>query len=214
MADPAARPASSRPPVLTLAPGSSSYPSRLLHAAAPPPLQAIGLPGILQGTVLGLVCSVRLPGRIMLEAYEWARQMKHSRVVVAGGFHSPMERVCFQQMLRGQTRLVYCPARGIARLRVPAAWRPPIVAGRLLILSAVEDPLRRATRALAARRNRFVVALADALLIPYAGRGTATEFLALAATRLGTPLYTFPGPENENLLQMGARAWGMDPTEF
>ncbi len=196
-------------------PGSPLYPLRLLHAGdAPPPLHAIGLPEMLGGTVLGLVCSIRLPGRIMLETYEWARMMKQSRVVVAGGFHSPMEKECFHQMLQGQTRLVYCLPRDIARLRIPAEWRQEIASGRLLVLSAVEQPVRRATRYLAARRNRFVVALSRALLIPFAGRGTATERLALEATRLGTPLYTFPGPENENLLRIGAKAWGAHPTEF
>ncbi len=199
-----------RPPVSTLEPGSPLYPENLLHwtTGAPGSLWAVGPAEMLRNPVVGLVCSKRLPGRLMVEAYEWARQMKLSGAAVAGGFHSPMERECLRLMLHGRTRLVVCPARGIARLRIPAEWRSLIASGRLLILSAFAGSVRRATRGLAEQRNRFVTALAHALLIPHAGRGSATERLALEAARRGTPLYTFPGPENDNLLQIGARAWG------
>ena len=63
---------------------------------------------------------------------------------------------------------------------------------------------KRVTAELAAERNRFVAAIADEVLIPFAAPGSKTEALALDLLASGKPVYTFsdrPGP----LLNAGAR---------
>ena len=123
-------------------------------------LWAIGDLGILPRPLLGLFCSKRCPGEIILLAYDIARALRDARVPVIGGFHSPMEKECLELLLRGTQPLVVCPARGIEDMRVPAAWRKPIDEGRLLIVSPFDPHRKRVDAPLAERRNRFVAALA------------------------------------------------------
>ena len=63
---------------------------------------------------------------------------------------------------------------------------------------------KRVTAELAAERNRFVAAISDEVLVPFAAPGSKTEALALGLLASGKPVYTFsgrPGP----LLDAGAR---------
>jgi hypothetical protein len=38
-----------------------------------------------------------------------------------------MEKECLELLLRGMQSVVICPARGIERMRLPSAWRTPLV---------------------------------------------------------------------------------------
>jgi len=136
--------------------------------------------------------------------------MKFSSSVIVGGFHSPMERECLNVLLAGRTCLVICPPRGIGRIRVPAAWRPLIDAGRIALVSAIEPELRRSTEALAARRNALVASLVESVLVVHASAGGATEKLAKDIVRHGKKLITFGGPENDRLIRIGAVAWSWE----
>lgn len=188
---------------------SADYPQRLLspQALVSQDLCVLGNVRLLHESALGILSSRRLPGRLIREAHDWAETMKLSGRVIAGGFHSPMERECLNILLRGRTRLVICPARGIARMRVPVNWKPWICTGRLAIVSSIEPGLRRSTEVLAARRNALVASLVDTLLIVHASVGSATERLAADLVRHGKRIVTFGGPENDRLLRLGAEIW-------
>jgi len=54
-------------------------------------------------------------------------------------------------------------------------------------------------------RNRFVAALANAVLIAHARPGSKTEALAREVIGWGKPVYTLDHPANRNLLELGAR---------
>jgi predicted Rossmann fold nucleotide-binding protein DprA/Smf involved in DNA uptake len=72
-----------------------------------------------------------------------------------------------------------------------------MAAGRLLLLSPFNQKDKRVTTQLAAERNRFVAAISDEVLIPYAAPGSKTEALALDLLKSGKHVYTFrnrPGP--------------------
>jgi len=124
---------------------------------------ALGNPEILNAKLLALFCSVKCPGKLILETYDLAQQLKQEGVAVIGGFHSPMERECLEILLRGTAPLVVCPARSVAKMRVRPELREPLANGRLLFLSPFNDKKRRATKETATTRNRFVAALADAV---------------------------------------------------
>lgn len=69
--------------------------------------------------------------------------------------------------------------------------------------ATVPNTAKRVTAELAAERNRFVAAISDELLIPFAAPGSKTEALALDLLASAKPVYTFsdrPGP----LLNAGA----------
>lgn len=195
-------------PLLILQATSPGLPDRLrsyFQAAPDAELHAIGDVGILSGPVLGLCCSVRCPGSVIVQTYDLARALRDAGITVAGGFHSPIEKDCLDILLRGKQPVVICPARGIDRMRMPAPWRSALDSGRLLILSPFSEGRPRTTAALAQERNEFVAAIADAVLVPYASPGGRTEALCRSILSSGKQLWVLDTPENAGLVANGAR---------
>lgn len=177
----------------------------LLGPDAPSAVISIGNREILSRTKLALMCSIRCPGRIILRAYDLAQSLRQTDLAIVGGFHSPMEKECLNVLLRGPQAVVICLARGLEGMRIPLEWVDPLNAGRLLVLSAFEAKEDRVTADTAARRNRFVAALSDALFVAHAEPGGKTEALCRQASSWGKPIYTFDDPANANLLALGAK---------
>ncbi|MHB1559589.1 MAG: hypothetical protein ACYC61_19245, partial [Isosphaeraceae bacterium] len=142
-----------------------------------PSVSHIGDLDLLRGRVLGLFCSMRCPGEVIIKAYDLARALREARVAVVGGFHSPMEQECFEILGRGSQPVVICPARGMGSMRVPVAWRARLDEKRLLIISPFPDRVRRMAAGLALRRNAFAAALADELVVLHASAGGKIEQL-------------------------------------
>ena len=86
----------------------------------PSPLAAIGSLQILRHQRLGLICSIRCPGSIVIKTFDAIRQLRDAGIVLAGGFHSPMENECLDFLLRGEQPVIVCPAKGLGRPRCPA----------------------------------------------------------------------------------------------
>ena len=116
-----------------------------------------------------------------------------------------MEKECLDILLRGTQPVVVCPARSLAGMRVPVAWRASLAKGRLLILSPFGGNERRATVDLAERRNELVAALADRIFVAYAEPGGKTEALVKKAREWGKPVLTFDSVENRSLIALGAK---------
>lgn len=154
---------------------------------------------------LGVLCSVRCPANVILALYDLARDVRESGLTFVGGFQSPLERDFLDILLRGSPRVIVCPARGTARMRVPAAWKPHIEAGRLHIESPFPEGEERPRRGLAERRNRYVAERSDAVLVGYATPGGAVDRLVRALlTEGGKPVYVIDDPANAELLRLGA----------
>ena len=183
-----------------------AFPAALQTATLIPPvsrLWAIGNLGILQTPLLGLFCSTRCPGNVILRTYDLALALREAEVPMISGFHTPMEKECLEVFLRGAQPIVLCPARDIQRLRLPAAWRQPLADGRLLIVSAMAAGQRRPTAALAEHRNRFVATLAQSICVAHAAPGSRTERLCAELVAQGKRIYTLGLAENAPLVQCG-----------
>ena len=98
---------------------------------------------VIRNRLLGLVCSIRCPGSIVIKTFDAIRELRDAAIVVAGGFHSPMEKECLEFLLRGDQPVVGCPAKGLSCARLPASWRSGVEEGRLLIISPFGDNIRR-----------------------------------------------------------------------
>lgn len=165
---------------------------------------------ILQHRCLGLICSVQCPGSIVIKTFDAIRELRDAGIVVAGGFHSPMEKECLGFLLRGQQTVIVVPAKGLARTRLPASWQAAIDSGRLLLLSPFADDVRRITKANAQARNEFIAILAAAILIPHASPGGKAETIARTIIKMDKPVFTFESNENAELFRLRARSYQKD----
>ena len=190
--------------------GVSDYPAvrvDLLGDAAPRAIHAMGDTAILHNRLLGLVCSIRCPGSIVIQTFDAMRELRDAGMVVIGGFHSPMERECLDILLRGSQPVIVCAAKRLRGLRLGAAARKALKGGRLLVITPFDDRVKRTTAAQAIKRNELVAALADSMLIPYAAPGGKTEATAQNVLARGQPLFTFADENNAHLIQAGAKAY-------
>jgi len=126
----------------------ADYPSQL--AAHPSSAEwnilcGIGNRDILRQPCLGLICSVQCPGSVIMKTFDAIRELRDAGVVVAGGFHSPMEKECLDFLLRGHQPVIMCPAKHAPRQRISRNWRTAIDDGRLLIVSPFPEKARLTT---------------------------------------------------------------------
>jgi predicted Rossmann fold nucleotide-binding protein DprA/Smf involved in DNA uptake len=163
---------------------------------------------------LGLICSVQCPGSVVIKTFDAIRELRDAGIVVAGGFHSPMEKECLDFLLRGKQPVIICPAKGLGRPRIPAPWHDAIDAGRLLIVSPFDPARKRTTKEQAQTRNEFVAKLAAAVLVPHASPGGKAEAVARQVLKCGKPLFTFDDDANGGLLKLGIRAYCIDEMNF
>jgi len=184
------------------------FPTRALQAAGFDQVEcltAMGSRALLHRARLALFCSRQCPGTLILQAHEWAAQSASGEPVIVSGFHTPVEQECLRLFRRGNRPVIVCPARGLDRFRIPTAYRGPIQAGTLLLLSPFDGAVRRATRAHAVQRNAWVAALADQIIVIHAATGGQTEQSCRAALAQGKACFTFDHPANAHLIANGAQ---------
>lgn len=153
---------------------------------------------------LALFCSVKCPGKLILDTYDLCQRLRDEGLTVISGFHSPMERECLRILLRSPNPVIWCLARG--RLKtIPRELRPAVNAGRLRLVSKFPDNIRHVTVKTAALRNRLVADMATAVVVAHAAPGSKMEALGRELLATGKPVYTFDHPGNAALIQSGAR---------
>ena len=158
--------------------------------------------------LLGLICLGQCPGSLVLRTYDCVHERCDLGAVLAGGFHSPMERAQLRILLRGKQEVVIRPARSIDGMHLPAEWRPAFEAGRLLILPVFGPSERRITRELASRRNPIVASICRRLLVPHVAPGSKTLSLFPWLLSQGKAIETFNHEANGEILAAGAALAG------
>lgn len=187
----------------------SAYPARLhamLGADAPAQLAMAGNAALLQMRTLSLFCSVRCPGAMILQTYQFMRRARHRQLAIVSGFHSPMERECMRTLATGTAGIIWCIAKALAAFRLPSEWEPLLQDGRLLILAPFADTVTRITDTTARYRNRVAAALADDAFLPYAAPGGHTERFCFELLAWDKTVFTLDMPENTGILERGAHA--------
>lgn len=173
-------------------------------------MQCVGAKGLLSTARVALMCSSRCPGTIIVKALDLALALRDSAATVVSGFHTSMEKECLATLLRGRHPVIVCPARSVEKMRVPTAWKDAIAAGGLLVASPFEPRHRRVTAQLAEERNRFVVSLADEVIVAHASPGGKLERLCAEIAVAGKQLWTLDDPANSHLLALGASMIRLD----
>ena len=195
-----------------LNPGQAGYPQRLAAVAGGPAprLTLLGEVGLLERASLGVLCSIKCPGALILRTYDFIGALKDEGQAAVGGFHSPMEQECLRLLLRNGHPAIIFMARNIEKMCLPAAWSAPLEEKRLLVVCGCDARHRRVTVELAETRNSYVATLAQRLFVPHASPGGKTEALCQRALAAGKPIVTFDSPDNSALIALGAKA--IDPS--
>jgi len=185
------------------------------------PMNITGDPVILNGAKIALFCSVKCPGKLILETYDLAKRFRRDGILVISGFHSPMEQECLRILLQSPHPVIWCLARGMYKRlpTTPIDCRPAIDDGRLAIVTPFPEKVRHVTSETAMIRNRFVADMADAVVVSHATNGGKMDTLCREVLAAGKPLYTFDHPANEELLRAGAQSvadieHGYDPVKM
>ncbi len=176
------------------------YPANLeryLGSEAPGTIRALGNIDILKNRKIGIFCSSKCPGDLIIKTYDIAKKWRDDGVTVIGGFHSPMEQECLTILLRGKQPVIVCPARGIEGMRVKKEYEKPLAEERLLILSPFPKKERRITAEISLVRNRFVAAIGDEIFVAYAEPSGKLEQLSREIYSWGKPLSTFENQTNK-----------------
>lgn len=178
----------------------------VLGGQAPHVVSLVGTNRLQESGIIALICSAKAPASILLAVHDLAQQWRTGSQTILSGFHSTVEQEALEILLRGPGQVVYCPARSVPR-RFKPAWQTALAAGYLTLLSPFPNTVRRASKETAIFRNRFMVALADNVLIPYAHPGSSSEQLAHVAKQWGKLVFTLNNPVNQHLIDAGIPFW-------
>src|SRR5260370_2898208 len=192
-------------------PRDTAYPAGIEECLGRrPALTALGNRDLIRCRPLALFWSIKCPGDVILRTYDFIRALRDAGVPTIGGFRSPREKECLDLLLRGSQPVIVCRARSIDGMRISSAWKKPIAAGRLLVLSPFADKHPRITAERSQVRNLFVAALAEQVFVGHAGPGSKTEALARQVQTWGKPLWTLESDANTALGSLGAQPLGAD----
>lgn len=153
-------------------------------------VQAMGNPELLRSPLLGFFCSVRCPGKVILHVYDLADAILETGITLVSGFHAPIEQELLWLVLRRDVPVVICVPHRLTGKRIPAAWRPGLDSGRMLLLSTSGDHARRTTSGLADQRNLFAAALAHQVIVASAAPGGHVARLCATLARWQKPVAT------------------------
>jgi predicted Rossmann fold nucleotide-binding protein DprA/Smf involved in DNA uptake len=186
--------------------GEPQYPTalhRYLGSEAPDVLTTMGNLALIERAKLAIFCSADCSPEIANQAYALLQKLAEPTTAVIGGFHSPVERECLDILMRSSKPVIIAPARSLVKLRIRREHREPLESGRLLYLSFFRSHRHRSDVDMASKRNHFVAALADKILIPFAAPGSKTEQLCRELIRWGKPVFAIDDTVNQNLLELG-----------
>ncbi len=194
---------------LVIARDEALYPARLhalLGVDAPPCLAVAGPLLALTQHSLSLFCSVRCPGAMILQTYDFVSRLRHQAVTVISGFHSPMERECLRTVMTGSAGVVWCLAKSLGSFALPCEFQPLFDAQRLTVLSPFPATVTRITDETARYRNLVAAALADDAFLSYAAPASHTEKFCHQLMAWDKTVFTLDALENEGIIARGAQA--------
>jgi len=151
-------------------------------------LRGMGNPALWNAPKLGVLCSRNA---------QRPKTIPKAKVYM-GGFHSPMEKEIFAELLEHEKPLIWCPAWGLDRAAFAPGIREALEGNRILIL---EMRNRNGDLAAAEQRNRFVLEHSDNLFLPHITPGGMLDRL-VRATRM-SPSHISPSLTAMALISAG-----------
>ena len=131
---------------------------------------------LLKLTKTAFLCSRNIPASAVLKCYDWAIEQRDKGNCVISGFHSKIEKDVFHYLLAGTQPVIMVLARGMKKKLKPEL-KAAVDAGRLLMVTPFAENVKRVSVATAKKRNRFMIELADNVVIGFASKSGNLERL-------------------------------------
>jgi len=129
---------------------------------------------------IAFLCSRKIPASAVLRCYDWAILQREAGNCVLSGFHSKLEKDVLHYLLKGQQPFIIALARGI-KINLEPELKAPLENNRLLILTPFSNDVDRVTARTSAKRNEFMINIADEITVGYKSQDGQIE-KALAKT--------------------------------
>lgn len=165
------------------------------------PLKVIGNLDNLRQNLLGVFCSQKCPGDLVLKGFDTVRQIRDQGITVVSGFHSSMEKDVYEILLRGNQPIVHCLARAIETYRIPSRLNSRINRGQLTIIAPYfPENMKRMTKSTSERSNALIMDISDQVLIIHAQKGGSLFKLISSMTSLTGKVFVLESENNRDLL--------------
>lgn len=122
------------------------------------------------------LCSRRVLSSNLIRIYDWATEVRDKGITVVSGFHSDIERDVFHFLAKGKQPIIMVLAKRSYK-RIPKELKPLVDSGRLKIISPFSDDFWLASVDSAKKRNRYMIDMADEVVVGYASPGGNLEKL-------------------------------------
>jgi len=139
-------------------------------------VSSLGNGKLLKLSKTAFLCSRKIPASIVLKCYDWAIEQRDRGNCIISGFHSKIEKDVFHYLLAGTQPIIMALARRMKQ-RIEPEIRGAVDDGRLLIVTPFENSIKRVSIKTAEKRNRFMIELADEVVVGYASESGMLERL-------------------------------------
>lgn len=139
-------------------------------------VSSLGNKGLLKLHKTAFLCSRKIPASVVLKCYDWAIDQREKGNCVISGFHSKIEKDVFHYLLAGTQPIIMALARGMKE-KIEPELKVAIEIGKLLIVTSFENKIQWVTAKNAEKRNRFMIELADTIVVGYASKSGMLERL-------------------------------------
>ncbi|GMU90694.1 MAG: hypothetical protein AMXMBFR49_28990 [Chlorobiota bacterium] len=133
----------------------------------------------------------------MIPIYDWATEIHGKDVTIISGFHSKVEKDVFHFLSKGKLPMKMVLARSMYR-QLPDELKPLVQSGQLEILTLPGINARLSSQESAMRRNRYMIDMADEVVVGYASPGGNLEKLLKEYEGSGKNI-TFLSDENREM---------------
>jgi len=130
---------------------------------------SIGNNELLKLRKTAFLCSRDIPASAVLKCFDWAIEQREKGNCIISGFHSKIEKDVFHYLLAGTQPIILVLARGM-KTKLEPELQNALEANRLLIISPFDKNITRVSAEKAQKRNRFMINLADEIVIGYASK--------------------------------------------
>jgi predicted Rossmann fold nucleotide-binding protein DprA/Smf involved in DNA uptake len=128
--------------------------------------ETVGNVALLRQEKTAFLCSRNIAASAVLKCYDWAMAERDAGHCIISGFHSEIEKDVLEYLLTGKQPIIVCPARGLGKT-MENKFRSYLDEGRLLIITTFSRQTKRVTEETALARNRFMIDLADKIVVGF-----------------------------------------------